>query len=114
MTSAAAGAVRLAALIALIAFQATLAGAGEAAPSDDEVLAIVHRHCAACHAQKPVHPSFAEAPKGVTLETLEQIQRFAAGVYEQTIVTRAMPMGNETAMSEEERDRLAAWIRSLK
>ena len=43
-----------------------------AAVSDMEVLTITVKHCAMCHAAKPTHESFKEAPKNVVLETTEQ------------------------------------------
>ena len=72
------------------------------------------KHCAACHARKPTHESFAEAPKGVTLETLDDLKRYAAQIYAQTVVNRAMPLGNQTEMTEEERQHLGQWVRNVK
>jgi mono/diheme cytochrome c family protein len=81
-----------------------------APPTDAEILALVRTHCVACHAAEPTHEAFAKAPAGVLLETLAQITANAARILDQVIVTRAMPLGNETGMTDEERDRIAAWI----
>ena len=86
--------------------------AGEVADAD--VLAISQKHCLSCHARNPGHPSFAEAPGGVVLETIADLRRFSRAVLEQTITARAMSMGNESGMTEEERAKLGAWIRTLK
>jgi uncharacterized membrane protein len=67
-------------------------------------------HCVMCHAAEPAHPAFARPPAGVLLETLPQIAASAARIMTQAVVTRAMPLGNETGMTDAERDRIAAWI----
>ena len=53
------------------------AAASAGALSDAEALAIVHKHCVMCHAAKPTHPAFAEAPNDVTLETLADLKKYA-------------------------------------
>jgi hypothetical protein len=53
-------------------------------------------------------------PKGIRLETIEQLRRYAKQIVEQAVVGRMMPLGNETDMTDEERDRLGAWAESLK
>ena len=44
------------------------------------------------------------------LETATQIAANAQKINEQAVVTRAMPIGNLTGMTEAERAVLAAWI----
>ena len=68
-----------------------------------EVQPIVERRCATCH-------SGASAPLGVRLETEEQITARAEDIERQAVLTRAMPPGNATGMTEEEREILGAWI----
>jgi len=75
-----------------------------------EVQRIVGDRCVSCHAQKPRHDGFAVAPKGLLLETPAQIIANAHKINEQTVVTRAMPIGNLTQMTDAERATLAAWI----
>jgi len=94
-----------------------LAGAG-AAPAacaervtDAEALAIVQRHCVACHARKPAHPSFDAPPKGVALETVDELKAWAVKMREQVLLDRNMPVGGD--MSEEERAALGRWIEQL-
>ncbi len=79
-------------------------------PTDAEILALMRTHCVACHAVEPTHEAFAKAPAGVLLETIPQIVANAARVMTQVVVNRAMPLGNQTGMTDEERDRIAAWI----
>jgi uncharacterized membrane protein len=71
---------------------------------------IVALRCAPCHSAAPVQPGFAVAPKGLMLETATQIAANAQKINAQAVVTRAMPIGNLTGMTEAERAALAAWI----
>jgi uncharacterized membrane protein len=68
-----------------------------------EVEAIVGERCASCH-------SGSSAPNGVRLETREQIVARAEDIERQAVDSRAMPPGNATGMTDEERAALAAWI----
>jgi len=78
--------------------------------SDAEVTGLLQKHCVACHAAKPTHESFEEAPNNVRLETLEQLRRFAPLVRKQAVETQAMPLGNESEMTVEERAKFGAWL----
>ncbi len=80
------------------------------AVSDAEVLAITAKHCIMCHAKKPTHEGFAEAPKGVWLETPEELRRYASLIKVQAVDSNVMPIGNETGMTDEERKVLGRWI----
>ena len=72
-----------------------------AAPSDAEAAAIVAQRCAVCH-------SGASAPLGVELLGLGQIRRYAREI-ETQVRSGAMPPGNSTGMTDEERAKLVAW-----
>jgi uncharacterized membrane protein len=74
--------------------------------SDTEMMTLVHKHCVMCHAAKPSHESFQEAPKNVVLETIPELKAHAASIYAQTVKTQAMPLGNQTGMTDDERARL--------
>jgi uncharacterized membrane protein len=71
---------------------------------------IVRERCSACHATKPRQEGIATAPKGIILETPAQIVANAAAIRAQAVASRAMPLGNLTGMTDDERARLAAWI----
>ena len=81
--------------------------------SDPDVLQIVHKHCTTCHAVNPTHESFREAPKNIVLESIADLKKHAAVVYSQTVQGRAMPLGNQTDMSETERAELGQWLKDL-
>ncbi len=81
-----------------------------AAVHDDVAVNISRMHCASCHARAPTHEGFAEAPKGIYLETPADLRRYAALIDQQAVKSDAMPLGNETGMTEEERRTLGDWI----
>jgi uncharacterized membrane protein len=73
------------------------------------VQAIVAQRCIACHSTNPTQPGFATAPNGITLDTPENILAHATQMRDQ-IASRAMPLGNITGITEEERAEMLAWI----
>ena len=85
---------------------------GEAA-SFDQVRNVINARCTSCHSAAPVHRAFPAAPLGVKFDTDEQILAEADRIYQQTVVTRVMPIGNLTAMTNEERLILDAWYQGL-
>ena len=70
---------------------------------------IMSERCAACHSATPTRSD--TAPKGIMFDTPEQIASQVAAIRRQAVESRAMPPGNATGMTEEERALLAAWIR---
>ena len=82
------------------------------AVDDAEALALVQKHCVMCHATKPTHESFQEAPKNISLETITDIKKHVATISTQTVQTKAMPLGNQTGMTDEERATLAQWLKN--
>ncbi|HEV7478298.1 MAG TPA: urate hydroxylase PuuD [Burkholderiales bacterium] len=77
-----------------------------------EIRKIVDTRCVACHAEKPSFQGMNEAPKGVKLDTDERIRAQAAPIHQQTVLGKAMPPGNLTAMTQEERQLLDRWYRA--
>jgi len=47
-------------------------------------------------------------------ETLEDITRQAQTIHQQTVVTRAMPIGNLTGITDQERATIDAWFAQIK
>ena len=78
----------------------------------DEVRTIVEQRCVGCHAEKPTYAGFASAPKNVLLDTPARILAQAQPLHQQTVVLKAMPIGNLTAMSDAERATVDAWYRA--
>jgi uncharacterized membrane protein len=78
----------------------------------EEVRRIVDARCLGCHVAKPTFPGLNEAPKGILLDTPERIRTHAVQLRQQTVLSRAMPPGNLTAMTDAERALLERWILS--
>jgi uncharacterized membrane protein len=79
----------------------------------NDVQEIVTSRCSMCHASEPVWDGVGVPPKGVMLETPQQIREHASAIYVQAAVTHAMPPGgNITEISDEDRATIAAWYES--
>ena len=78
--------------------------------SFEEVEAVVLSRCSMCHAAEPLWDGIAAAPKGVRLETPDDITRHAALIALNAGASRAMPPGNMTGITQEERALLIAWL----
>lgn len=104
-----AAAAVLAGLILLSGYRPGASTAGETVAFAD-VHPIIETHCSQCHAARPTHPDFLEAPKGVAFDTPEQIRAQARNIEQQAVLSDIMPLGNATGMTAEERRRLGAWI----
>ncbi len=92
-------------LVAAMLFIGLITQAAPAADvTDAEALAILQTHCVMCHARTPTHPSFDAPPKDVMLETIDELKAWAIKVREQVVLDRNMPVGNETGMTEAERE----------
>ena len=103
----ASAAVAIAVLAILIRPQNESA-AGTAAVPFAQVASIVERRCAACHSDHPTKVD--AAPRGIKLDTPEEIKAQAQAIEQQAVQTKAMPLGNVTGMTQAERDVLGRWI----
>lgn len=75
-----------------------------------DVQGIVLERCASCHANQPSQPGFSAPPKGIVLESSDDITRQAQTIHQQVVVTRAMPIGNLTGISDDERATINQWF----
>ena len=77
-----------------------------------EVQATVAARCVTCHSAAPASPLFSDPPAGVTFDSREEVEARLDAILATAVETRVMPLGNLTKMTDEERIRLGAWIRS--
>jgi uncharacterized membrane protein len=70
---------------------------------------VIDRRCGACHSAHPSDLTYGGAPVGVMFDTPEQIIARAARIKERAVVTRTMPPGNKTKITDEERAVLGQW-----
>ena len=81
--------------------------------SAQEVKGLIEAHCQGCHVESPAHPAFQAPPAGISLATLEQLKDHRDQVYQATVATEYMPLGNTTGITREERDRIGIWLRQV-
>lgn len=99
----------LLAVVILLAPKPSSARSGSAV-SFAQVKVIIAERCASCHAAQPTMAGFSQPPKGVMLESAEQISTHAQKIAE-TTASRYMPIANLTQMTDAERERVAVWFR---
>jgi uncharacterized membrane protein len=85
-------------------------GALPPTPKFKQVSNIIISRCSMCHAAEPVWDGIPAAPKGVMLDSDEQIRRHARLIEIFAVRSQAMPPGNITEMTPQERLVLASWI----
>ncbi len=101
----------IAVLLAVAALLAPRTGGDGAPVKYAGVQRVMELHCVSCHAAKPTFQGMAEPPKGVVLDTPERVRVQAAMIHQQTVLSKAMPPGNITGMTDEERALLDRWVR---
>ena len=68
-----------------------------------DVKQVMTARCVMCHGE-------GMQMKGVRLDSEEWINRHAQAIYQQAVVTKAMPMNNATGITDEERALIARWF----
>ena len=91
-------------------------GAAVAAePPFSQVRKIIADRCGFCHTAVPqednLNPTF-QAPKGIIFDTPQQIVKFAPLIESFAVDSHAMPPGNTTKMTDEEREIVGGWIKA--
>jgi uncharacterized membrane protein len=79
----------------------------------DDAVDVVTGHCSMCHAAEPVWAGVHWPPKGVMLETPEQIAAQAKRIYLQSGISHAMPPGSLVPMDAEARRVIVDWVRGV-
>ena len=103
--SAALGTVALAIAIA------PRAPAGTAQPvTFAQARTVISNRCVPCHSASPTQPGFTAAPNGVMFDAPDQIASRAQLIYQRAVVTKDMPLGNLTGITDQERALLGAWF----
>ena len=78
------------------------AAASHAPVSFAQVNAIFEQRCLSCHGAQV-------QMKNVRFDTAEGVKQHALGIYQQTVVTKQMPMNNATGITEAERAAIKHW-----
>lgn len=85
-----------------------------AADGFPEAHRIVQGRCSMCHAAEPYWGNLMIPPKGVILESEAEVANAARRIYVQAGISHAMPPGNLTDITAEERAVLVAWVRAAR
>jgi uncharacterized membrane protein len=70
-----------------------------------QVQTLVGQHCLACHGAQV-------QMKNVRLDSPQAIKTHAQNMYQQVVVTKQMPMGNATGLTEDDRAVLGRWFQA--
>jgi uncharacterized membrane protein len=71
---------------------------------------VILSRCSMCHREEPVWPGVHAPPNGVVLEGPENIRRYAHLIEINAVRSRAMPPGNITEITDQERRLLGTWL----
>jgi uncharacterized membrane protein len=71
---------------------------------------IINQRCVPCHATNPADPLGKAAPRDVNFESVDNIKRLASRIQARAVVSKTMPLGNKTGMTDDEREVLSQWI----
>jgi uncharacterized membrane protein len=77
-----------------------------------QVRSVIAERCTVCHSSSPTHFAFPAAPGGVMFDKDDQIVEDAFRIHQQTVITRVMPIGNMTQITEAERAIIDQWYQS--
>jgi len=107
-------------LVAVVTAAAPRVTTSSAAVSGDNTVVtlaaatdIINERCSSCHASKPTHDGFQAPPNGIVFDTEQDIIRHAAAIHQQSVLTRVMPIGNLTGMTDAERELIGRWFQEL-
>jgi uncharacterized membrane protein len=73
---------------------------------------MISTRCSMCHAAEPAYEGIARPPKEVMFENDAEIAMHAREIYIQAGRSHAMPPGNITEVTPQERKLLVAWFES--
>jgi uncharacterized membrane protein len=94
--------------VAAATWQRPAMAAADSGVSITAVQIVVGQRCLPCHAETPTQAGFLAAPKGLSLESRELIEVNRAKIGAQ-VGSQAMPLGNLTGMTDEERALVVKW-----
>jgi uncharacterized membrane protein len=103
---AAVGVVLIAGVIVALKPSAPKVSTAPVAPvSFAQVQSLVSQHCLTCHGTQM-------QMKNVRLDSPELIKQHAQNMYQQVVMTKQMPMGNATGLTEDDRAMFGRWFQA--
>ena len=82
--------------------------------TNGEVMQIIEQRCGTCHAETPTDDIFTIAPAGIVFSDIDTIKQWGPRIQARVIDAKDMPFMNKTAMTDDERMRLAIWLANSK
>jgi uncharacterized membrane protein len=73
---------------------------------------IIQKRCVSCHAANPTDDVNKTAPNNIMFDNPDNIAKYVNNIYQRAVVTKTMPQGNKTHMTQEERDAIACWVQN--
>ena len=89
-----------------------IAGPYMADPHFAQVKDIITGRCSMCHSTSPNWPGVPEAPKNIVLDNPVGIASHAKDIAMEAGFSAAMPPGNVSGITDDERAMIVAWYRS--
>jgi len=77
-----------------------------------EVNAIIIKRCTQCHSSNPTDDVLKTAPNGIMFDDPKNIVKYSERILQRAVITKTMPQGNKTHITQEERDVIQCWIES--
>ncbi|MGI0117217.1 urate hydroxylase PuuD [Zooshikella sp. RANM57] len=90
--------------------QASQTIAGSTQPFSLSAETILLSRCSMCHARNPAWVGINLPPNGVVLETKDDMEHWASEIEKVAVLSSAMPPGNITGITHEERVLLGQWV----
>ncbi len=78
----------------------------------EQVREVLDKHCVSCHSANPTQAGFAKPPLGFMVHTDKLAKQGKKLIYQNTVMSRSMPLGNLTKMTDEERGVIRIWYES--
>lgn len=79
-----------------------------------KVREVFQNRCLSCHGASPTDDIFKVPPKGVVLESEQQILQMKDKIIQQVVIGKTMPLANKTGMTEDERQLIYNWLNQHK
>ena len=76
----------------------------------NQVNTIIQNRCVSCHSETPTDQVWKTAPNGVKYDTKDQIVNLRDKIFQRVVVSKNMPLGNQTGMTQKERELIECWI----
>ena len=91
---------------------ATAAGPIDLGPpvSYTTVRLIMNKRCLPCHSAMPTDDVWKQAPVNVMFDRPDQVQKYAERIQARAVISKTMPLGNKTGMTDDEREVMGHWL----